>query len=311
MLVACGLSGENRRHCGKQGEILRTFFEVAAPEQRSASSAVESVQGTSGTPGDLRARVAVYDAPPSAPRVIDVSASDATDFIGRTSDSVYTFAREAGGSVPYSAVREVVENFIHAGFREPVVSILDGGNTIRFADQGPGISDKSRAVMPGFTTATSDMKRHIRGVGSGLPIIQDYLAASGGVLSIDDNLGRGCVVTISSSRALSPLSGSGNGGGDVAPAPSFRAHDRAETFPGMPAPAAPVRLSARQKRVLALVMEEGSAGPSIVARELSIALSTAHRDLAWLESLGLIESDAEGKRSLTETGISAADELLR
>ena len=42
-------------------------------------------------------------------------------------------------------IREIVENFIHAHFVEPIISILDGGNTIRFADQGPGIEDKERA----------------------------------------------------------------------------------------------------------------------------------------------------------------------
>ena len=36
-------------------------------------------------------------------------------------------------------IREIVENFVHAHFAEPIISILDGGDTIRFADQGPGI----------------------------------------------------------------------------------------------------------------------------------------------------------------------------
>lgn len=308
--VACGLSGESGRHCGKQGDILRTFFADAATEQRPESSSAPSHGGDSEREPGLRARIAVYDASPSAPRVVDVDAPGPTEFIGCTADTVYTFAREAGGSIPYSAIREVVENFIHAGFREPVVSVLDSGSTIRFADQGPGISDKSRAVMPGFTTATSDMKCHIRGVGSGLPIVQDYLAASGGVLSIDDNLGRGCVVTISGARMVG-RTGDGLPAADHPVPPPSMIPASVDELPGIGEARAPLRLSGRQKRVLALVMEAGSAGPSIVARELSIALSTAHRDLAWLENLGLIESDADGKRSLTDTGIAAADELLR
>ncbi len=47
-------------------------------------------------------------------------------------------------------MREVSENFIHARFKEIIVSILDHGNTIRFADQGPGINFKDKAQLPGF-----------------------------------------------------------------------------------------------------------------------------------------------------------------
>jgi DeoR/GlpR family transcriptional regulator of sugar metabolism len=64
-----------------------------------------------------------------------------------------------------------------------------------------------------------------------------------------------------------------------------------------------VRLTTRQKHVLALVLESGSAGPSIVSRELGVGLSTAYRDLASLEEHGLIVSEG-GKRTLTEKGLS-------
>jgi len=40
------------------------------------------------------------------------------------------------------------------------------------------------------------MKKVIRGVGSGLPIVREYLTFSGGSIMIDDNLGTGTVVTI-------------------------------------------------------------------------------------------------------------------
>ncbi len=46
---------------------------------------------------------------------------------------------------------------------------MDKGNTIRFADQGPGIAHKDLVQEPGFSSATEPMKRYIRGVGSGLP----------------------------------------------------------------------------------------------------------------------------------------------
>ena len=94
---------------------------------------------------------------------------------------------------PYTVIREVSENFIHARFAEIIVSILDEGNTIRFADQGPGIMMKDKAQLPGFTSAIEPMKHYIRGVGSGLPIVKEYLDFSHGTISIEDNLGTGAV----------------------------------------------------------------------------------------------------------------------
>jgi len=74
-------------------------------------------------------------------------------------------------------------------------------------------------------------------------------------------------------------------------------------------PVAGPRLSTRQKQVLALVMESGTAGPSMVAKELGVAISTAYRDLASLEDLGLISADG-GKRQLTDDGMSYLNGLI-
>ena len=41
------------------------------------------------------------------------------------------------------------------------------------------------------------MKNYIRGVGSGLPIVREYLESSHGTITIEDNLGTGAVVTVS------------------------------------------------------------------------------------------------------------------
>ena len=67
-------------------------------------------------------------------------------------------------------MREIVENFIHARFVAPTISIMDNGNTIRFSDQGPGIKEKNRALEFGTSSATEEMKSFIRGVGFGLPL---------------------------------------------------------------------------------------------------------------------------------------------
>ncbi|HET6350633.1 MAG TPA: ATP-binding protein [Coriobacteriia bacterium] len=268
---------------------------------------------------DTHARVAVYDGPAAAPYVEDVGPAPVGQFVERLTVRVYELARERGGSIPYTVIREVAENLIHAGFAEPVVSILDSGDTIRFTDQGPGIPNKPRALMPGFTTARSYMKSVIRGVGSGLPIVSDFLSVSGGSLVIDDNLSGGTVVTVSlaaecaaSTRApeaaLVSVQEETPSPEDVTASPPYtvaspEAQLTGPLFEETPSSTGSSRLTTRQKQVMALVLESGSAGPSVVSRELGVGLSTAYRDLASLEDLGLIVSDG-GKRRLTEEGLS-------
>lgn len=239
--------------------------------------------------GPPPALIAVYDALTAAPRVERVVAGSVRDLIESLATRTYQLSHEAGGLVPYSVIREVVENFIHAGFDEVVVSVLDAGSTIRFADQGPGIHDKERAFQPGFSTATADMKTVIKGVGSGLPVARECLTFSSGSIEIDDNLGRGTVVTIRMKQSASPVG----------------------------APAEPVReeltlppLTLRQKQVLSLALELGSVGPTVISRELGVGLSTAFRDLEHLGQYGLISSDDAGKRVLTDTGIRCLDALF-
>jgi hypothetical protein len=259
-----------------------------------------------------RARVAVYESPGAAPRVEDIEPAPVNEFIEGFTARIYELAREQGGSVPYTAIREVTENFIHADFAEPVVSILENGMTIRFADQGPGISDKDRAIMPGFTTAHGEMKHFIRGVGSGLPIVRDYLSISGGSLLIEDNLGGGSVVTLyarrSSQTAREPSVTSAQPDLPSTADSNARVSTAFQGSLDVP-PLSRPHLSTRQKQVLALVMESGAAGPSLVAKELGCGVSTAYRDLASLEDLGLICSDG-GKRTLTEQGLACFDNLV-
>lgn len=145
---------------------------------------------------EAAARIAIYDSLSASPRVEHLDAADVAEGIEQLASRTYNLARERGGSIPYTIIREVAENLIHAGFSEVIVTILDEGNTVRFSDQGPGIADKERAFLPGFSTATSDMKRYIKGVGSGLPIVRECLTFAGGTIEIDDNLGCGTVVTL-------------------------------------------------------------------------------------------------------------------
>lgn len=251
------------------------------------------------------ARIAVYEASGAAPHVEEIEPAPVAEYIEAITTRVHRLTGEAGGNLPYTVVREVAENLIHAGFAEPVISILDGGSVVRFADQGPGIPEKDRAILPGYTTASGDMKGYIRGVGSGFPLVRDFLSVSGGALEIEDNLGCGSVVTISSGP-----SSRGAAAADRLLLEGDRRSSDEECLPiAGPSAITRPRLTTRQTQVLALVLESGTAGPSLVARELSVGLSTAYRDLALLEELDLIEADGGGKRTVTEQGLRFLDEL--
>lgn len=268
---------------------MRPFYtgdDVAASASPSSGEQAARAQLEAPSP----ALVAVYDALTAPPRVERVRSDTARDLIDELTTRTYHLSHEAGGQIPFTVIREVVENFIHAGFDEVVVSILDEGRTIRFADQGPGIHDKERAFQPGFTTATLDMKDVIKGVGSGLPVARECLTFTGGTIEIEDNLGSGTVVTLRTSVA----------------APTDQAAFRHETG-SYEAPA----LTLRQKQVLSLAMEYGSIGPSAISEELGVGLSTAYRDLESLASRGLIVAAEGGKRVLTDDGVRCVDALFR
>jgi hypothetical protein len=286
---------------------MKSFYAEVAPQtsiplvgenSRASRSAHEGATASS-------ARIAVYEAPGAPPRVEDIAPCPVAEFIEAIAARVHELTNEAGGNLPYTVVREVAENLIHAGFAEPVISILDDGATVRFADQGPGIAEKDRAILPGYTTASGGMKAFIRGVGSGLPIVRDFLSLSGGSLAIEDNLGCGSVITISSRPKRRRPDSEDRTPAHVPVALSgHHAMSPPLSTPSVPRP----RLTTRQTQVLALVLESGSAGPSLVAKELSVGLSTAYRDLALLEELNLIEAEG-GKRAVTDQGLFFLDEL--
>lgn len=233
------------------------------------------------------ARLAVYDSPCVAPRVVELSAADYDELINLLATKTYQFSREKGGSLPFTIIKEVIENLIHAYFNEVIITILDDGNTIRISDQGPGIPDKERAFWPGFSTATREMKKYIRGVGSGLPIVKESLTLLGGAISIEDNLARGTVVTIRVPGKESPSC-----------KPEFQGEEKRDI------PFKPPRLSHRQKQVLSIILEFSSAGPTAIANSLGVSLSTVYRDLLYLEEHGLVTSDLQGKRTLTPLGMN-------
>lgn len=227
-------------------------------------------------------RIAVFDSPVTPPRTYDIIELDARDFIEKASAKVYEESQRLGGKIPYVVLREVVENLLHAGLKDPVVVISEQGNMVRVADRGAGIPDKEKALEPGFTTATTAMRSLIRGVGSGLPIANETMRMIGGTLEIDDNLSGGTVVTLRYRPAAQASL--------VAPPTTD--------------------LNQRHRRILLLMYEAGQIGPSHVSRELDLSISTAFRELDLLCQYGLATTVKGGKRSLTPLGRKMAESLF-
>ncbi len=251
----------------------------------------EERRGAPVPPGGSEApevRLAVYDSPLAAPQVISLHGDDFHTLVGELAARTYAVSRERGGRVPFIVIREILENLIHAYFHNATITVLDEGNTIRIADQGPGIADKERALIPGFSTATAEMRRYIRGVGSGLPVAKEQMAFLGGTLTLEDNLERGTVITLSVQRDA----------GTVPPSPAPVARPHPDVTP-------------RQKKVLLLIAELGAAGPTTIAKELDISHSTAYRELQALQTQNLMTGKGRGKRTLTEEGIAYLDEVFK
>lgn len=230
----------------------------------------------------------------AAPRVVEIQPAATAEFIEDLASSIDREAKMVGGSIPYAVIREVTENFIHARFTEIVVSILDQGNTIRFADQGPGISDKEKAQLPGFSSAIEPMKRYIRGVGSGLPLTKEYLDMKHGTISIEDNLGTGAVVTVSLKQQATPA--------DTAYETSDQGKVKHAHIP-MPS------LSPRQKDILKCFATEGALGVTDIVNLTGYPNSSTYSELQRLEEAGLLEKTMGKKRILTDIGFQVASAL--
>jgi predicted HTH transcriptional regulator len=261
-------------------------------------------------------KIASYDSFQAIPRVVDVESNNIRDLIDRTSEKVYQLSREKGGKLPYTVINEIVENLIHADFEEAIISIMPDGNTICVSDQGPGVADKKKALLPGFSSASRDMKKYIRGVGSGMPIANETLQVMGGALTVEDNIKKGSVITLS-------LHFEADHEKDFAsrkevekpatlkrPIPEMESVVEEKLESRIDFTSIDENLSPRQRKVFLLIGEMGEAGPSTVAGELKISLSTAYRDLVTLEDEGLLECVEGGKRRLSRKGIKYLSTIL-
>ncbi len=241
-------------------------------------------------------RVAVY--PESGePEVTEVAAASPRAATPKFTRLVMEKVDEAGGGVPEAAVREVVENLIHADYRGVVISILNGGNSVRVSDKGPGVEHKGRAMEFGFSGASSEAALEIRGVGAGLGIARAAAEKVGGTVTIEDNIGGGTVATVS---VASDEAVPGEGETASAQPPQRRYLD------GVPR----MNISERQQKALITVLECGEVGPSTVADRLEISVSTAYRDLSILEEHGLVQADESGKRLISPLGRDLVEAII-
>ena len=234
---------------------------------------------------DLGVRIVVYPRG-GEPEVTEVAAASPGSATSKFTRFVMDKVQKLGGKVPEDAVREVVENLIHADYRGVVISILEDGNVVRVSDKGPGVDNKQRAMEFGFSGAAPEALEQIRGIGAGLGIARTAVERAGGMVTIEDNLGGGTVTTISVSE-----------GQPTAHEPERKAPAR--RYPdGVPR----MNISERQQKVLLTVLECGEVGPSTVADRLEISVSTAYRDLSVLEEHGLVMADDSGKRLISPLG---------
>lgn len=252
----------------------------------------------------ISGRIAVYDNIRSIPRIIELSYDSITRFLDETPQKIYSISHELGGKIPYTIIKEVVENLIHANFTEIIITILNNGNHIIVSDQGPGITDKEKAFLPGFTSATSVMKKYIRGVGSGLPIVKETIFFSGGSVDITDNIKKGTVIslkigdnndktTFDNISAIKDLAGKESSVKEIKEPENII--KPVEGFTN-------IKLSIRQNKILSLVLELEETGPAKIAKELGFSLSTSYRELVFLENEKLLTLAASGKRRLSAKG---------
>lgn len=247
----------------------------------------EAVAGSSASapPSDPALLVAYYIGERTPPRVYRIPGDDLGAVLRATAELIEEHIQSTGSRMPTLAVRELIDNLSHAGTAGAVVSLLDGGDTLRVSDRGPGIADKERALLPGFTTSNAGLREVIRGVGSGLGLAAATLAALGGSLEIDDNLGGGTVVTA-------------------------RVPRKSETARPSPTGAIGPTISERQLRALLLIVELGPVGPTAIARELGISASTSYRDLVTLQEAGYVDTGTAGHRLVTDEGLAYVQAVL-
>ena len=257
-------------------------------------------------------RIAVYDDVAAAPRVVVIEPTEIRSYLEEIVQAVNRLSHEQGGQIPFMVMREIVENFIHAHFASPTITILDHGNTIRFSDRGPGIKEKELALQYGTSSATESMKHYIRGVGSGLPYAQQYMIDKGGSLTIEDNISGGTVVTISTRSASDAHTQTHPSTEKVEISSRETSSQRSlkqdsssrDKNPDISQISLPkIEISPRGQKVFAYLSEHELVGPTELVRMYGLSIPTWSRELRSLEEIGLIRKISQ-KYQLTQAGLT-------
>jgi hypothetical protein len=286
------------------GFFSKILFLVNRKKERTLDQASSSAQQVSVTSCDVQ--IAVYDSIYNPPHVLYITSHDFHDLTHTLANETYAFASSKGGQIPYVSIKEIIENLIHAGFKDVVISIFPDGNTIRIADRGPGIPDKQKVFLPGFSTSTTETRKYIKGVGSGLSVAREALNYFAGQLCIEDNIDTGSVITLHipkyNSDSVSDFHELEN------KPPCFNTPPLLQTQKQPPFQKdldyIKLNLTSRQKKIMLFIAEINETGPSNIAKELNMSLSTAYRELVYLEELHLVAGLHSGKRQLTKYGLS-------
>lgn len=229
--------------------MTRSFYPLTSSEE------------VSSLPQPMSARIAIYADKAASPRVIIVDSQPIRDYLEEITQVVSDESLKLGGLIPFMIIRECVENLIHAYFKEPVISICDNGNTIKISDLGPGITQKELAKTYGATSATKEMKEYIRGTGSGLPYVEQYLNAHGGSLILEDNIQHGCIVTLTLSSSSS----------------------KCNTF----------KLNERAQNIFSFLQTHTLVGPQKLSKLYGQSLPTWSRELKQLQEKGLLQKGSQ------------------
>jgi hypothetical protein len=246
----------------------------------------------------LSARLAIYRDGEPEPKVEEVQGTGPEELIHRLCTATERVIRDQGAILPQPAVKALIENLVHARFQSPTVSILDGGRTVRVADRGPGITDKLRAVEPGYSSAGEAERRIIAGVGAGLAVAARQAEEGGGRLEISDNLGGGTVVTLQ-------FAGAGRDAHSSLVGPQAAGLRQA-----YPAAERPSELSDNGKRVLLLLAELGGSELTTICDELRIPAVAARSELDSLRRLGMLDPADQAHLILTPAGLSYLDGIF-
>lgn len=205
---------------------------------------------------------------------VDFSPVDFSDFSHDLTFAIVSALEDHGIHPPALAIKEAVDNLIHALPCEVSVVVYPELGFVSFSDTGPGIPDISLAMQPGYTTAGSVERKYIRGAGLGFHILTSDLEGAGGRFLIDSRPGTGTYVRL-----------------EILP----------ERLRNKAAPCQQ-RLTVRQVSILTHIAESGPSTVPAIASKIGVSVSTAYRDVRDLVTGGLIIRDSSGKLFLSFQG---------